>query len=64
MRETIKEGCVVSLSWKGGYFEGSMSGDKYLNGFGGATYEMSEVKIDSLGISSWDPGFHSTGVKV
>jgi len=61
----IKPGCEVILRrMAGAGFEGGTVGTGCFSELRGAAYAISEVKVNSEGIESWDRGFDSDGNQV
>jgi len=61
----IKPGCEVILKrMAGSGFEGGTVGTGCFSDLRGAAYAISEVKVTSAGIESWDRGFDSGGNQV
>lgn len=60
----LKFGCEVYLQYDGSTFTGSTHGTACKSDLQGASYVRSDVRVNSVGIHSWDRGFNHEGKQV
>lgn len=59
-----RTGCTVFMRRQGDAFEGATQGRDCLSSLRGASYASAKVRLEAVGLRSWDQGFDAEGKQV